>query len=86
MKTFKQFMSEEDYDRIKDRRMERGGMDGGDDVTPSSGGKKETEAEKKKSRENSKKALDTVIQGILDIYMEEINLRIMKRKTKIGIF
>ena len=46
MKSFKQFMSEEDYDRIKDRRMERGGMDGGDDVTPSSGGKKETEAEK----------------------------------------
>ena len=36
MKSFKQFMSEEDYDRIKDRRMERGGMDGGDDVTPSS--------------------------------------------------
>ena len=42
MKSFKQFMSEEDYDRIKDRRMERGGMDGGDDVTPSSGGKKES--------------------------------------------
>tara|TARA_B100001250_G_scaffold199237_1_gene170891 strand:+ start:42 stop:275 length:234 start_codon:yes stop_codon:yes gene_type:complete len=67
MKTFKQFMSEEDYDRIKDRRLERGGSaDGGDDVTPSSGGKKETDAEKKKRRENSKKALDTVIQGILD--------------------
>lgn len=66
MKTFKQFMSEEDYDKIKDRNLERGGMDGGDDVTPSSGGKKETEAEKKKRRENSKKALDTVIQGILD--------------------
>ena len=67
MKTFKQFMSEEDYDRIKDRRLERGGSaDGGDDVTPSSGGKKETDAEKKIRIENSKKALDTVIQGILD--------------------
>ena len=67
MKTFKQFMSEEDYDRIKDRRLERGGSaDVGDDVTPSSAGKKETDAEKKKRRENSKKALDTVIQGILD--------------------
>ena len=43
MKTFNQFMSEEDYDKIKDRRLERGGSaDGGDDVTPSSGGKKET--------------------------------------------
>ena len=66
MKSFKQFMSEDDYDRIKDRRMERGGMDGGDDVTPSSGGNKDSEAEKQKRRENSKKALDTVIQGILD--------------------
>ena len=66
MKTFNQFMSEEHYEKIKDRRLERGGMDGGDDVTPSSGGKKETDAEKKKRRENSKKALQTVIQGILD--------------------
>ena len=67
MKTFKQFMSEEDYDKIKDRNLERGGMDGGDDVSPSTyKGKKETEEDKKKRKENSKKALDTVIKSILD--------------------
>ena len=61
---------EEESDRLKDRRMERGGIDGNNRYpSKPSAGKPETAAEKKaredKHRETSKKALDMVRQSII---------------------
>ncbi len=72
MKTFKQFISEEEYDRIKDRRAERGGDRPGDGDNPSTRkpnyGKPQTDAEKKKSREVSKQAFQNVVDRLKSKY------------------
>jgi hypothetical protein len=67
------YLPEEEYDRMKDRRMERGGVDGNTRYpSKPSAGKSETAAEKKaredKHREASKKALDMVRQSITAKY------------------
>ena len=65
-------VSEEGYDRIKDKRAERGGHGPGDGDNPSTRkpnyGKPQTDAEKKKSQENSKKAFDFVVNKMKKKY------------------
>ena len=67
------YLPEEESDRLKDRRMERGGIDGNNRYpSKPSAGKPETAAEKKaredKHRETTKKALDMVRNSITAKY------------------
>ena len=64
-------MNEEDYDRMKDRQLERGGMGARQDYTKPAKGVKMgpmSDAEKQKSREASRKAFDKVKKSITDKY------------------
>ncbi len=68
MKTFKQFISEEEYDRIKDKRAERGGDRPGDGDNPPTRkpnyGKPLSDSEKKKRREVSQQAFQNVVDRL----------------------
>ena len=67
-----EFITEEEYDRQKDRQLERGGAGAGDGDNPSTRkpnyGSKQTDAQKKKSQENSKKAFNTVVDRLRNKY------------------
>ena len=70
MKTFRQFIDEEDYDRMKDRRLERQGAQGsgsGDDPSPrkSNYGPPESDEQKKERRKKDAQALKNVRDRIL---------------------
>ena len=62
--------SEEAYDHIRDRRLEKYGTghDGSDRKSTPSRSKPQTAAEKKKSQENSKKAFDNVVASLKKKY------------------
>ena len=67
-----ELITEEAYDRQKDAQAERGAPGPGDGDNPSTRkpnyGRKQTDAEKKKSQENSKKAFNTVVDRLRSKY------------------
>ncbi len=67
-----EYLAEEAYDRQKDAQAERGAPGPGDGDNPSTRkpnyGRKQTDAEKKKSQENSKKAFNTVVDRLRSKY------------------
>ena len=84
--TREEVLKEEEYDRIKDRRLERGGSRPGDGDNPSTRkpnyGKPKTDAEKKKSQENSKKAFSNVVASLKKKYGD--NAVLTKEETDKG--
>ncbi len=83
--TREEVLKEEEYDRIKDRRLERGGSRPGDGDNPPTRkpnyGKPQTAAQKKKSQENSKKAFKTVVDRLRAKYGDSAVLT--KEETEI---
>ena len=70
-------LNEEDYDRMKDRRMERGGVDGNNRYPSksSSGGSQKKYDPKKaaetRKRNQAKNAKEKIIKGLIDMGMSE---------------
>ena len=83
-KVIKTYVSEEDYDRMKDRRMERGGVGGNQRYNSDRGVKKGpmTDAQKKKSREASSRAMDAVRASITAKYGKGALIDTKKKKDK----
>ena len=83
-KVVKGYVSEEDYDRMKDRRMERGGVGGNQRYNSDKGIKKGpmSDADKKKSREASSRAMDAVRASITSKYGKGALIDTKKKKDK----
>ena len=79
-------MNEEDYDRMKDRQLERGGMAArSDNKKPPKNVKSAaiSDAERKKSREASQRAFDFVKKSITDKYGKGAIMKTNKEENEL---
>ena len=82
--TYNAHLGEEGYDHMRDKRLEKYGIghDGSDRKSTPSKSKPQTDAEKKKSQANSKKAFDSVVASLKKKYGD--NAVMTSSRTKKG--
>ena len=84
--TYNAHLGEEGYDHMRDKRLEKYGIghDGSDRKSTPSKSKPQTDAEKKKSQANSKKAFDSVVASLKKKYGDNAVMTSSRTKKEVS--